>query len=381
MYENIAAQRFFRSKQAGINSLTQLQSTPVGDARWVLADIDGDLYQLVLSGDDDVLPDELVALRDAFLAEQAFGMGELEVLSRPVVPEDGSVKVSAAEQSNSSVIFSGESPAIAKIFRKLEPGINPDVELLSGLSRVGCSYVPALRAYSTIEWSGDTYVTAMVQDFAAGSREGWDLALQYATDMQPFAEEAGLIGTALSAVHRDLATAFGTEQVAAASLVEGLSDRLESLIAQAPVLRPFEPAIRELYARAATGTATVQRIHGDAHLGQILRTQDKYLLIDFEGEPARPLAERRQMFSPLQDLAGFIRSFGYAAHFGSNLADPEGWAADCAAAMLEAYGAQASPLLDALVLDKALYEVVYEANNRPDWLHIPLDAVRRLIGA
>lgn len=381
MYEDIAQQRFFRSKQAGITNLTERRSAPCGPARWVLADVDGDLYQLVLSEDRDVLHTQEVlgAVAQSFATGKAVGDGTLVVVSDPVLPEPAEVSVSDAEQSNSSLIFKGENPAIAKFFRKLEPGINPEVELLEGLAKVGCAYVPRLRAYSHIEWDGDTYVTAMVQDFAQGSREGWDLITSRAGAGAPCADEAELIGQAMRKIHRDLAEAFGTAEVPANRIVSGLVDRMEKLIKQAPVLADYEGQIREVYREAAAGTTTVQRIHGDAHLGQILRTNDRYLFIDFEGEPARPLAERRQMFSPLQDVAGLLRSFDYAAHFEGTLDNPDEWLADCSQSLLQAYGAKESPLLTALIVDKALYEVAYEVNNRPDWVHIPLGAVRRLL--
>ncbi|QGU01584.1 Maltokinase [Corynebacterium kalinowskii] len=379
MYESIANQRFFRSKQAGITELKQLATADVGNATWALVDVDGDLYQLILSGQQDVLdsPEVLAHIQECFDREEAFGLGELEVLSRPVIPAEPQVSVSTAEQSNSSLIFRGEKPAIAKLFRMLEPGINPDVELLTGLAGQKCSYVPALRAYSTVEWDGETYVTAMVQDFAEGCEEGWARATATA---EPFTEDAAMIGEALRHIHHDLAQAFGSDVVPAAQVIDGLKRRMESLICQAEVLEEFRPAITAVYEEASAGETTIQRIHGDAHLGQILRSSDRYLFIDFEGEPARPLSERRGKFSPLQDVAGLVRSFDYAAHFGGRIADPETWAKESTDVFLAAYRAQDSALLRALILDKALYEVVYEANNRPDWLHIPLEAVKRLVG-
>lgn len=377
MYESIASERFFRAKQAGITELRTLATATVGDASWALVDVDGSFYQLILQDDRDVLssPDVLAEIQRSYEDERAFGLGELTVLSSPVIPQDATVKVSTAEQSNSSLIFQSERPAIAKLFRLLEPGINPDVELLTGLAKQGCAYVPALRAYSTVEWDGQTYVTAMVQDFATGSEEGWARATATTSS---FVEDAAMIGEALRHVHKDLAAAFGTKTVPAAEVVAGLKARLDTLVGQAEVLCEFVPAITTVYEQAAAGETMVQRIHGDAHLGQILRTSERYLFIDFEGEPARPLSERRQMFSPLQDVAGLVRSFDYAAYFGGRMKDPNAWSQECAGAFLAAYGAQDSPLLRALVLDKALYEVVYEANNRPDWLRIPLGAVQRL---
>ena len=131
-------------------------------------------------------------------------------------------------------------------------------------------------------------------------------------------------------------------------------------------------------------------MHGDLHLGQVLFTRERYVLLDFEGEPARPLAERRLPDSPARDLAGLIRSIDYAAHFNAysgrpGPADPARWAAEATEALLEGYGpldAQKVPAgwLDAYVLDKALYEVAYEANNRPGWAGIPRAAVTGILG-
>jgi maltokinase len=136
-------------------------------------------------------------------------------------------------------------------------------------------------------------------------------------------------------------------------------------------------------AGAGAGAVKVSRIHGDYHLGQLLRTEDGFAVIDFEGEPARPLAERRAPASPLRDLAGMLRSLDYAAHTAigrSGSDDPTGWLAEAREAFLDGYGgisADEAPLLAAFELEKACYEVVYEANNRPDWIWLPLGAVER----
>lgn len=367
MYEDIANARFFRAKASGITSFREVKRE--GD--WVLADIDGELYQLVLDGQRDVLAsvDKAQDVAAAYARGEAFGAGTLHSLSDELIPVGATPRVSTAEQSNTSIVFDS---VIVKFFRKLEPGINPDVELLEGLAKEGCEYAPRLRGYSTVELDGQTYVTAMIQDYVSGTQEGWALALDYGESGRDFRTEARAMGTAIAEVHRALASAFGTHEVANAELVAALEQRVDYLVGQAPVLQNYAPAARELYRRAAQGTSTVQRIHGDLHLGQILRSADRYLLIDFEGEPARPLAERREFMSPLQDIAGMLRSFDYASHVS-------GGAFDVESEFRKAVGApEASPLLDAFVLDKALYEVAYEANNRPDWVEIPLGAVRAL---
>ncbi|MDU0479276.1 phosphotransferase [Staphylococcus chromogenes] len=365
MYEAIANARFFRNKSAGISSFTEVKRS----GNWVVADIDGDLYQLLLDGEQDVLATEAGAkhVAAAYLNGQAFGAGELHQLTEELIPADATPQISRAEQSNTSVVFGS---VMVKFFRKLEPGINPDVELLEGLARVGCQHAPRLRGYTTVDIDGEQYVTAMIQDFVDNAQEGWALTLDRAGS--DLAAEARLMGAAVAAVHDSLRTAFGTEQRANAQLIEALSARLDHLVSQAPVLADYAPAARSLYAAASHGSSLAQRIHGDLHLGQILRSSDRYLLIDFEGEPARPLAQRRELMSPLQDIAGMLRSFDYARFVSGHELGVE-------TEFLTAVGCpDSSLLLDAFVLDKALYEVAYEANNRPDWVEIPLSAVQRL---
>ncbi|AKK03646.1 phosphotransferase [Corynebacterium epidermidicanis] len=367
MYDDIANARFFRAKSSGISSFSEVKRA----GNWVIADIDGDLYQLVLDGERDILTTEATTaeMATAFSQGNAFGAGHMHALVDDLLPPHPTPKVSGAEQSNTSIIF-GE--VMVKFFRKLEPGINPDVELLAGLARVNCSYAPRLRGYTTVDVDGVEYVTAMLQDFVADAREGWELTLARAQAGAELTGEATLMGEAVAAVHRDLKAAFGSEMVSNESIVAGLAQRVDTLVAQAPVLSDYAEAAQKLYARAAEGNTEVQRIHGDLHLGQILRTTDRYLLIDFEGEPARPLAERRELMSPLQDIAGMLRSFDYASQVA-------GTKVDLSEPFLTSAGISAKdPLLAAFVLDKALYEVAYEANNRPDWVPIPLGAVERL---
>jgi maltokinase len=131
----------------------------------------------------------------------------------------------------------------------------------------------------------------------------------------------------------------------------------------------------------------VSRIHGDYHLGQLLRTADGFVVIDFEGEPARSLAERRAPASPLRDLAGMLRSLDYAAHAADGAESTEAkrttWLTEARATFLEAYGgisSEEASLLAAFELEKACYEAAYEANNRPDWIWLPLGALAGLAG-
>jgi maltokinase len=215
-----------------------------------------------------------------------------------------------------------------------------------------------------------------------------------------FAGEAWRLGEAVAAVHLDLARALGTDQLDAGELAEAMNSQLQAAVRAVPALAEYAPATAAVYAELAKlpDPIPTQRIHGDLHLGQTLRTPTRWLLIDFEGEPARPLAERVKPDSALRDVAGMLRSFDYAAHHQLDRWDDSGaeedgqlawraneWSDRNRDAFCAGYAsvAQADPrdqhvVLRAYELDKAVYETIYETRHRPDWLAIPLDAVRRL---
>lgn len=176
------------------------------------------------------------------------------------------------------------------------------------------------------------------------------------------------------------------------ALVEGMTERLEAAVQAVPALRPYADDLRSAYTAlddlASEGrTWTAQRIHGDLHLGQCLRSPaGTWWLIDFEGEPARPLAERRMPQPAVRDVAGMLRSFDYAART-TDPPQPE-WATHCRAAYCSGYAEAAGRdprtepvLLRAYETDKAVYEAVYEARHRPDWLPVPMAALHRLASA
>ncbi|WP_080793843.1 phosphotransferase [Corynebacterium pacaense] len=355
--EFLPGERFYGAKSQPITSVHILVSREIGANTLVIARVNDALYQLLV----DATGHDVLA---AHAAEVGPGLGEW--ISDTPFPA-GPFRQLGGEQSNTSLV-AGET--IVKYFRKLEAGTNPDVELLSGIS--DCPNIAPVTGHSTIDLGGQPYTLAMAQKFIPG-RDGWDYAL--GTVEGSFAEDARLLGAATRNVHTALATAFGATR---ASVSEGLLARLDSLLAQAPVLEPYRGQVEEVYA-GVQGEVDIQRIHGDLHLGQVLRTEDRFILIDFEGEPARPLPERRRPDSPLRDVAGMLRSIDYAAHFAGSR---PGWGREAAEGFLAGYGEISHPrLLDAYVLDKALYEVAYETNNRPDWVHIPLAAVRRVLGS
>ncbi|MFF3936826.1 maltokinase N-terminal cap-like domain-containing protein [Streptomyces phaeofaciens] len=302
-------------------------------------------------------------------------------------------RLMTAEQSNSSLVY-GDT-FILKLLRRVVPGVNPDLELPLALAREHCPRVPAPTAWMHADVDGDAYVVGVLQPFVQGAADGWELALRELAKGEDFAAEARALGRATAEVHRTLARALPTATLGRAQiqpLVDGMVVRLDAAAQAVPALRPYAPALRTAFTAladlAAEGhTWTAQRVHGDLHLGQCLRAPTgEWSLIDFEGEPARPLAERRMPQPAVRDVAGMLRSFDYAARS----ADPPapGWAHACRAAYCSGYAEVSGTdprtdpvLLRALETDKAVYEVVYEARHRPDWLPVPLSAIHRLAAA
>jgi maltokinase len=315
--------------------------------------------------------------------------------------------VLTGEQSNTSLVY-GDS-YILKLFRQISPGVNPELELITGLAALGSDHVA--RPYGWIEADLDEQTTtlAIMQEFLANSNEGWAMALTsvrdlYASPPEVPAEEAGgdfgaeafRLGTASAQVHRDLATAFPTGVIETPEIKrmnERFRRRLEQAVHEVPQLATYAGVAADAYDRLADidHEIPVQRVHGDYHLGQVMRTPADWVVLDFEGEPGQPLEERRALDSHLRDVAGMLRSFDYAArhllagHPDAASLEPRAdeWATRNRGEFLAGYsagGGRLGPadavLLRALELSKAVYEVVYEARNRPSWLPIPLAAFK-----
>jgi maltokinase len=322
--------------------------------------------------------------------------------------------VMGAEQSNTSVVF-GED-YILKLFRKVAPGLNPDLEVTRALAEAGCtSIVPPLGWLET-DWPagpdrGETTTLALLQPFLRSASEGWHLAVTSVRDLYAeadlhadevggdFAGESERLGAATADVHRvmrEVLPSRPADEAENAATGKQMHERLDAALEVVPELAPYAEDLRASYDAVAglPPGVPVQRIHGDFHLGQALRTDAGWVLIDFEGEPARPLEERRALMSPLRDVAGMLRSFDYAArHLLAEQPAATGleyrageWAERNRDAFCAGYARAAgrdprddAVLLRAFELDKAVYEVVYEARNRPSWLPIPLGSIERLV--
>jgi predicted trehalose synthase len=235
---------------------------------------------------------------------------------------------------------------------------------------------------------------AFAQEFIPGVDDAWRVALVAAATGTDFTARARDLGATTARIHADLARSLGTQPAsdeARRALVESMRQRYAAAVAHVPELAEREAAaVAVLDSVLDVEWPPLQRVHGDYHLGQVLDVPERgWVALDFEGEPLRPLAERVRPDLTARDVAGMLRSFDYAAgsvHLADELIDASGWAAACREAFLAGYAAVAGPadaaaqtLTRALELDKALYEVVYEARNRPTWLPIPLQAVHRLL--
>jgi maltokinase len=355
----------------------------------------------------DGLHDPVLTARllGAMAAEES--LGPLRCARRPGAQLDTGAEslVLTGEQSNTSLLFGEE--AILKVFRRLSPGPNPDLEVPDALARMGSPHVAAPLGWISTTMNGQPTVLAILSSYLRAAVDGWSLAATSVRDLYAsgsgqageaggdFAGEAHRLGEATAEVHRDLAVAFGARELPAGAFREmsaQMVDRLGVALRAVPGLVPYGAMLRSAFEEVAglSDPLEVQRIHGDYHLGQVLRTHSGWVVLDFEGEPAVPLERRRARHPALRDVAGMLRSLDYAARFqlagredgGGPLAAARDWVRRNQAAFCAGYtrAGGADPgkhgiLVRALTLDKAVYEVMYEARNRPSWLPIPLGSI------
>ncbi|MCC3276498.1 MULTISPECIES: 1,4-alpha-glucan branching protein GlgB [unclassified Arthrobacter] len=332
-------------------------------------------------------------------------------------------KLLKGEQSNTSVVVQApEAPLIVKFYRVVAAGVSPDVEVSARLTEVGSVDVPATYGWVTGTWkdiadeTGETLLTghlSVLREFFPGSQDAWRIASAAALEGRDFSAEAEELGAATGRIHQQLAAAFGSRPPSAierAEFLSALSARIRWAWKEAgETVGPFADAVEYLLEQLGNlqTLPNLQRIHADYHLGQVLRAPERgWIVLDFEGEPLRPAAERSVPDAPLRDVVGMLRSIDYAAGValidgaaGEDAAGEEygadavqrneaayRWAAAASDAFLRGYEKEtgtainrSDPLFLALWLDKALYEVVYEIRNRPRWVSVPAKAVRQIL--
>jgi trehalose synthase-fused probable maltokinase len=323
---------------------------------------------------------------------------------------DADVRPMGAEQSNSSVVF--DDTVVLKLFRRLEAGDNPELEMLRFLTNRNFPNIAELTGW--IEYSGELMEATLgiVQRYVGGGRDGWELALdEIGSDPDAFVARMAELGAVIGRMHTALASdgsdpAFAPEEPSQEStslITATIDEQIERLFVDLPedneALEPIVHRGEEVRDRLSLlshigASGKLIRHHGDLHLGQTLLAPDRWIVLDFEGEPARPLIERRRKRSPLRDVAGMLRSFAYAASAADiqrGTSAPEGWEDRTREAFLSGYfGAvdtallppgesNARTLLTIFELEKAVYELRYELNNRPDWVRIPVAGIARLL--
>jgi maltokinase len=445
LQEWVITQRWFGSKGRTVSALEVLQGVPLRDDEplLVLALIAArypagthDLYQLPIGirhADEgwqtgvieevgnwtvyDGLTDPELAreLLARMRAESTARAGGSTLTFRWVQGPDlngAEVRPMGVEQSNSSMVF-GDA-LVLKSFRRLEPGVNPELELLRFLHNHGFENIAPLAGWYEYEGRLVDSTLGILQEYLKGARDGWSLAVDddgpdpdaYITDLRELGVVTGRMHSVLGSDASDPAFAPEEPNDESLALITATVDEdIERIFKNLPTEDERVAAIcdRGQDVRERLGQLSrigaggrIIRTHGDYHLGQVILTGRGWVVLDFEGEPARTLPERRQKRSPLRDVAGMLRSFSYVAAAGPILGTrvmPEDWESRARAAFLEGYFAEVDPallppgqestekLLSVFELEKAVYELNYEINNRPDWVGIPVQSILRLLEA
>ncbi|MDA0184483.1 phosphotransferase [Solirubrobacter phytolaccae] len=431
----VVAQRWFASKTREVSSIEVVDSVALSD-ELVLALIEArfpvgthETYQVPFAlresgGADPIYEAEGRAVYDA-LADPETGRELLKAMAANrdagdfafrwtadhVPDDDVEVRPVGVEQSNTSIVFGSE--LIMKAIRRIEPGVNPELELLRFLTKRGFPHIAALHGWYEVDGRHVSATLGILQEFLAGAHDGWELTLdELGTDPEGLLDRVEALGVVIGELHTALGSDnsdpdFAPVEPSAESLsilYADVDEQIERVFLDLPDMEATAPIagrgqdVREklsLLAHATVGGRVI-RTHGDLHLGQTMLSPRGWVVLDFEGEPARPLPERRLKRSPLRDVAGMLRSFSYATA-GSKLLRgveaPADWEARARERFLSGYygavdgsllppGQQAiEQLLAVFELEKAVYELRYELNNRPDWVAIPVAGILRLLEA
>jgi maltokinase len=374
----------------------------------VITEAGGNTYYDALA--DPAHARELLHLMRASADVQA-GEGMLAFRWSGGAGEGGTVDVRpvGVEQSNSSIVF-GEA-LILKAFRRVEPGVNPELELLRFLSERDFPHIAPIAGWFQYEGRLMDATLGVLQKYLAGAQDGWELALDaLAKDPEAFLSQVHALGVVTGEMHTALGSeagdpAFAPEEPsteALSILTATIDEEIERIFvalpddeATAPIRGRGQDLQERLQMLASVGAGgRVIRTHGDYHLGQTMLAERGWVILDFEGEPGRAMAQRRLKRSPLRDVAGMLRSFSYAAA-GSGILrgapPPEEWEDRARATFLDGYFETVEPgllppgdeatrkMLSIFELEKAVYELRYELNNRPDWVAIPVAGIARLL--
>jgi maltokinase len=441
----ITGQRWFGSKAREVASLSVLEAVPLRTTPPLLCGAllevrfqpgTHEVYQALLGfrAEDDGWSEQVIGSVDGWTMYEALGDPELSRVLFDLMRESATIETEeatsefrpvegfpgglrephdarpmGAEQSNSSVVF--DDALVLKVYRRVEAGINPELELLRFLTERDFPNIARLAGWYAYSGSLMDATLGVLQQFLPGAQDGWDLALDaLGSDPDSFLARIRRLGEVTGQMHTVLASdatdpAFAPEEtsVEALSLLTAtIDEEIERIFVDLPddeavaaIAGRGEEVRERLRMLSSLGAAgRVIRHHGDYHLGQTLLAGQDWVVLDFEGEPARTLPERRRKRSPLRDVAGMLRSFAYAASASGLLRGvdaPEDWEGRARDEFLEGYMGTVDPtllppgqgaterLLSVFELEKAVYELRYELNNRPDWVKIPVAGILRLL--
>ena len=417
----VTAQRWYGSKTRDVTHASVVDHAPLRDGLELqIVEVRFDTgthesYQLLTDeGGFDALGDESQARELLRLMRSGESIAAQDGTIEFGTLKDDSAEASEArlitgEQSNTSIVF--DERLILKVFRRLEAGVNPELELLRFLTEHSFENIAQLRGWYAYSGKQMDATLGILQRFVVGGLDGWERALDTMEhDSDAFLDTLRRLGEVIGKMHSVLGSDSSdpnfcpeaTSQESLGLLTATVDEEIEQVFMSLPddhdELEPIRGRGEEVRERLRLltnlgGTGRVIRHHGDLHLGQTLWSNDDWVILDFEGEPARSLPERRRKRSPLRDVAGMLRSFAYVASAAPTLRNIEpapDWEEHAREQFLEGYRSTVDPtlvpsgtamdkLLRVFELEKAVYELRYELNNRPDWVGIPVAGIARML--